>query len=284
MASSTCKRVYVQNIACSSRDEHGKYVHQKGDEPVRCSPLKTRLAALIENIISQDPDVVVLFEAGRSSQGHSWTRMACEIENATGLTYAGLMYANMTATPFAHAIFINRKNAHLEQFKNYQVAKGDNGVDAHVTTATIRFSDETYVTVGGVHMPINETMRAEVTEWLVQNHHLATFWAGDFNTFPDSNGPWMLERLNSTDMIHAKCQVDYTFRGFDYDTIKVAHESRHLLHPMSKVVEETETHAIVLPVSILDHVYISDHSVETAVTFLPLTSASDHCGILIQVL
>lgn len=266
--------IYVRNIACASRDEEK-------------NPLAERLVQLIDDIKTSAPDVAVLLEAGRSSKEWSWSRMAEFIETQTGLTYMGLSHANASERPFAHAVFVQRKTGHVVSIANAMSYRTTlpGGVQATIVTVkpvAVGAYPHDCVSIGAIHMPMGIEGRRAGVEWLVANKERASFWAGDFNTFPDDIGPWMMERLEDAGFHDVPCTQPYTFSAFTHDTLTVPIEKRELLHPMCELLEETETHVTVRPVSVLDHVFTLDNIlVDISAAFLPPSPASDHCAMLV---
>lgn len=281
-ASSPSLTVYVQNIACSVRDE----------QPQGLS-LWDRLEPLMENIRQVNPDVAILLEAGRSSQGHSWLEMACLLEKGTGLTLVGLLHANGSVNPFAHAIFVNRKTARLASCVNIPVPVPPEGPGFDCSLGLSTFNPVVegkvcyhfQVKVCSVHMPMGARDRMRITQWLADNYAQADMLLGDFNTFPDDMGPEMLAILKQAGLRHLPCNLDYTFQAFPNDQLQVPVEKRQSLHPLAEIVAETEAHLTVRMVSILDHIFLNPgegrHRMEGH--FCPLTEASDHCAMTVRV-
>lgn len=267
-------QVYVRNIACAGRDEEN-------------NPLATRLPALIDDIKASASHVVVLLEAGRSSGHWSWTKMADIIETETGLTYVGLSHANSTERPFAHAVFVRRTHAHVVGISNAMSFRTTTPGGLQATIITVKpvalgSHAHDCMAIGAVHMPMGVEGRRAGIEWLAANKERASFWVGDFNTFPDDIGPWMVERLEEAGMHDVPCEQPFTFKAFEHDTLMVPLEKRHLLHPMCDVISETDTHVTVRPVSVLDHVFTLDNVlIDIAAEFVPPTPASDHCAMLV---
>ncbi len=267
-------QTYVRNIACSKYDEER-------------NPLSGRLETLIEDIKASAAHVVVLLEAGRSSGDWSWTKMADFIETATGLTYEGVMYATSTPNSFGHAVFARRTHAHVVGISNAMSFRttSPGGVQATIVTVKpvmLGSHPHDCMSLGVIHMPMGIEGRRAGVEWLIANKERASVWVGDFNTFSDDIGPWMVQRLKEAGLRDLPCTQPITFSAFEGDTLTVPLEKRDLLHPMCEVLSETDTHVTVRPVSVLDHVFVQENVlVSFTAEFLPLTRASDHCGILV---
>lgn len=271
MASDKELDIYVRNIACAGRDESR-------------TPFLTRLPLLINDIKDNNPDVVVLLEAGRSSLGMTWTEMAVLIERQTDLVYVGVSYANLSANPFGHAVFVKKGRALIARMTNALTNVSGDARQGQVTEVVVKTSETNCVTIGVVHMPMSIEGRLALVQWLCANSARATMWVGDFNTFPDDIGPDMIEQLKESGLVHLPCDAPFTFKAFPHDTLTVPIKKKRFLHPMSIIVTEDEHSVTVLPVSILDHVFLYKNIIaQCTATFLPHTAASDHSAILIRV-
>jgi len=212
------RRVLCWNIANAARDN----VH---------NPLALRIPLIIEDINAVQPpvDVFIVLEANRPSQDKSWTTMAAEIEEGTGLSYVGVKSINATAMSFGKALFIRRSTVAVDEFAQHWTTSGGSqwsgdyfgndvvtfelhpvlvelvdpvelyGTDSvgakkepELCTRVIR---HTSVTVGAAHLPMDFGARMDVARWVNMTGGNAHVLMGDFNTFPDWGGPAMLEEI-----------------------------------------------------------------------------------------
>ena len=97
-------KIGCMNIANAIRDETQ-------------NPLYPRIQEIGNMVKTQQPDVLVMLEAGRNSMGHTWTEMAAEIEKITNLVYIGIYLVNGTEAPFGKALFIDKKSVTYRTFE-----------------------------------------------------------------------------------------------------------------------------------------------------------------------
>jgi hypothetical protein len=100
-------RVGCWNIANAKRDE------------TMSNSLIDRLPKIIGNIKKENPDVLILLEAGCPSKGVSWNKMALMIEESTHLRYEGTKKLNPTEDSFGKAVFYNLKVVAIKDFYQY---------------------------------------------------------------------------------------------------------------------------------------------------------------------
>lgn len=218
------RRVLCWNVANAARDD----VH---------NPLATRIPLIIEAVNAVQPpvDVFIVLEANRPSQGKSWTAMAAEIEEGTGLSYIGVKSINATAMSFGKALFIRRNTVAVNAFEQrwppfvgnlwsgdyfgndvitfglhpvvvelvdpvelYGADKVGAKKEPEMCTRVIRHSG---ITVGAVHFPMDFNARMDMSTLLHRIGDAADLIMGDFNTFPDWGGPAMLRKMTKRDAL-----------------------------------------------------------------------------------
>lgn len=285
-------RIGCWNIACAKRDEE-------------FNPLAGRLTDILVQIQQQYPplDVLVLLEAGRASKGVTWVAMAALIEQATGLTYMGIVYTNATENPFGKAYFVRRATCMLVKVdQNWLdmngaiVAGPENGYDfltLHILPVVYddvegvvkrRVLRDRLVRASFVHLPMNVDHRLGAVEILKE--HDTDVIMGDWNTFPDDGGPEMIEMMKKIGWKPLLPPGVMTFKAFPHDLCKKPASYREKINPESEVVSENPDGTINVRFSSpLDHVFLDynlydDYDSHGSAEFCPITSASDHALVV----
>lgn len=277
------RKVYVRNIGNAARDEQ------------HC-PLGSRLAYLLDDIKNEKPDVVILLEAGRSSNGMNWTEIADTIERDTGLFYGGIKRINATRMSFGKAFFYNPDTVAVGDFNQHWtgdgVWSGDYFGNDIVTlkiypVALSKVLVDAPFTVAAVHFPMKLDARLKTSQWLVEHFHLFDAVAGDFNTFEDDGGPEMLEIIkHDAHLVSLLPPHVITFKAFLHDLVDVPNEKLAGLNPSCVVVENGPTTSKVLFSSHLDHCFLNtlampEKEIKFSARVSEITRASDHAAIII---
>ncbi len=242
--------VVTWNIANAARDEAR-------------SPLAFRLDNIIRVLISTNKstpiDALVLLEAGRPSQGLTWTEMAAKIEKETGLSYIGIWRINATPMSFGKALFIDRERVAVNNIRQFWTDKSDEywvgdyfGNDILTfnlhpvcfESSSFRVVRNVDLIVGIVHFPMSLEARLQLSEYLNDIGHIAQLWMGDFNTFEDDGGEKMIDIITQKGNPYARKnlvehhdeEAPYTFRAFPHDLISKPEEFRSRMSKHSEVV------------------------------------------------
>jgi hypothetical protein len=280
-------RIACRNIANAKRDEE-------------VTPLWSRLPNIIEEIKIDNPDVLVLLEAGRPSEDHSWGEMALLIENETGLRHEGTKRLNPSKDSFGKAVFIKPSTVAISSFQqkwiNFLQAPIGVFCGPHwgndVIQLTIHPVLDWKVCVNRKlelafsHFPMGDEDRIATANWINENiSPNINILMGDLNTFEDRLGPKIKEILGKNlSNVFTKNQI--TFRGFDHDIITVKNEKLNLF-PDFKTMEKGETESKIIASGWLDHIFISKDTTWEKAKVLPLTSSnhwSDHAQLSLDVL
>jgi hypothetical protein len=280
--------IRVQNIANAQRDEIGVPCPITGD--IVASPLCTRLTKLCKEINKSQPDVSICIEGGRGSKGQTWSSIAAEIADKTGMEHTATMLSNGTMNPFGKAVFVRKGRAFCSGVKLvpiFETCKKQISdvtiVSLHTVTDSMPCYSET-VRVAIVLMPMARDARMIVSKWINLNAKKADVWVGDFNTFHDDGGPEMIEIIKDNRALVHLGPSEPTFRAFKHDLVKLPIERADSPIFGGEVMFRYEEHCYVHFTSTLDHVFIQPHALEAVeVTYEPITPASDHCAILINV-
>ncbi len=293
-------RVYFRNLANAQRDES-------------LNPLLPRIPLIIEDIKAADIDgkidVAIFNEAGRPSGGKSWTHMAGIIEEATGLVYLGLKRLNGSKNPFGKALFINTSTVAEYSFMrmgtggDFNMWNGDGyGNDIArmtvcpvVTESAVINDKETMVTriiqdkqldiacVLFPPFPQPHSSRMKVAEWVNDRYNLADLWVGDWNTYVDDGGDDVVsEVVKDGKLVECDLGVPFTFKAFPHDTVPKPAGFASLLNADSEIVSECDGVINVRFASVLDRVFHRPRVVCTAKA-MPFTDASDHTGVVVDV-
>lgn len=277
-------KLMVWNIANARRDNEK-------------SPLYDRLDTIISVVNQVNPDVLVFLEAGRPSKSlvtgieYSWSQMASKIEEATGLIHEGVWRMAPQLMAFGKAVFVKYNNPTVA-VQIEQLFVGDDDKmwcdQLHGTVLKVTFNpfDGTNIipskqhTLGVVHFPMPLNKRLFYAQWLAKHNDQFDFIAGDMNTFPDSGGAEILsilEQAGYTEQLPG--DTKFTFKGFKHDVITIPNKDM-VYHPHSTVVETTDTHTSVIPVSWLDHV-LSKAPLKASIYEVDETS-SDHFPLIVD--
>lgn len=285
--------IVFRNIANAARDETGVPLPWSDGKEIISSPLAERLHLLIQDIknLEHPVDALFLLEAGRPSRSMSWTDMAAQIQRETGLTYIGVIYLNATAASFGKALFINRKTVAVRKFNQVwisdtpEIPSGDYfGVDAlevHLSPVHEgRIVVDHYMKCMALHAPMSLSSRLEFASWVRKHAEDAQLFFGDMNTFPDDGGPEMLRRITEDGaLVDVTPDVDRTFFAFPQDVM--AYPASTQFPPGTVIAHATSDTVWVRHASVLDRCLAQPH-LGVYVTVCPITDASDHAMVLIE--
>lgn len=287
--------IAFRNIANAKRDEEGAaYPWDPLGEKMR-SPLYPRLQHIIDDIKKvSNLDALFLLEAGRPSQGVSWTRMAATIEEETGLTYIGIYYLNGTDLPFGKALFINRSRVFAREIKQFYASTlptVPSGAHMGCDVLRVEFSpvEDGLVVVDqrmvccAVHAPMEHSARIAFAKWINSHHCYADFFFGDFNTFPDDGGAEMIWHITQDELlVDLTPDVRYTFSAFPQDVTPHPIDMKHIFSPPCEIVKETEDTVWVRHASVLDRVFGRNLLHSPRVLVHPPSKGSDHAMVSIH--
>lgn len=269
MASYTHLKVVCKNIAASKYDEI-------------YNPFWSRLPILIDELKEAKPDILLLLEAGRESDGHGWKEITEIISKELNLSYQGILKKGIAERAHGQAIFVS-PSTKLISFHSIWISLDSNKepipIDDGLMIARATVKHISYpecFRIAFVHFP-KDDRRLTMIHWLAKNKHKFQVVMGDFNTFPDNKGPEMIKFLN-TEMIPLLDQNVITFKGFENDKIKVKNENLHLF-AQARITEKGEVETTIIPAAKLDHIYITDPTLNCAGYCGPITKASDHCSL-----
>ena len=289
--------IAFRNIANAARDEDGAVLPWDPTGEKLKSPLAGRLGLLIADInaMANKPDALFLLEAGRPSCGTSWTRMAAQIEEETGLTYIGITYLNASRLPFGKALFVNRQRVAVRHFQQKYVSdtpsipSGDYfGVDSlHVELSPVedgRVVVDRKLSCLALHAPMMLASRLKFASWVRKQHSGYHLLFGDCNTFPDDGGPEMLHRITESDVLKDVTPfVERTFFAFPQDVFSVPLARRDEFGPPNVIAHETADSLWIRPSSVLDHCF-APRWFPVSVDVHPITMASDHTMVSMRVI
>lgn len=297
-------RRYVMclNIANAKRDDEH-------------NPLCDRIADICGHI-NRAPtpiDALILLEAGRPSRGISWTSMAASIENFTGLHYVGVRMLNATENPFGKALFIRRSTLALSGMAQRWISQQEHhwdgphfgldylemifhpvvqehavivsGRDPELLTRVIR---DRSVSFAAFHFPMDRASRMKAADYINQDQ-CSDVLVGDFNTFPDDGGPEMIKVITSSCYRRKKMPAPYTFKAFEHDLVRKPADFRSQVNEHSEIVQENDDGTLSIRfASTLDHIFYYDDNSDTKVGqgsyVLPMEGASDHEGMVVEVI
>lgn len=281
--------VCCRNIANAQRDE-------------TMNPLFKRLPAIIRDMkeSSHLTDIFVALEAGRPSQGHTWTEMASQIETETGMRYEHCSRLNASAMSFGKALFINPERVAISKVQqlwtsdeDIHIWGGDCFGNDILLVVVHPVKDGKVVTdlslsVAFVHFPMKAEERVRVARWIQKWHMLADLWMGDFNTF--STGTPSAEEICKTIEGTSLKEIQpygskLTFQAFEHDLVKVPTSELHLISPESQIVDPTPDQNQMVSVrfaSQLDRIFIKPTLLCTVLKG-PITDASDHTSMHVTV-
>lgn len=288
--------IVFRNIANAKRDEEGAAFPWDPLGEKMKKPLYSRLQYIIDDIKGiQGVDAVFLLEAGRPSQGISWTRMAATIEEETGLTYIGIYYLNGTESPFGKALFINRSRVAVRDIKQLYVSSlptVPSGAHMGCDVLRVEFSPveegkiviDQRATFCAVHAPMDYSARMLFAQWINKNHFYGDLFFGDFNTFPDDGGDLMIEHITQDGHLFEHTpDVPYTFSAFPQDVVPHPIDMKHTFGPPCEIIKETEDTVWVRHASVLDRVFARELVHTPRVIVYPDFRGSDHAMVSIQV-
>ena len=273
-------KIMIWNIANTHRDN-------------KISPLCDRLDSIIKVVLTINPDILVLLEAGRASKslltgdGYSWTQMAGKIEMLTGLIYEGVWRSTPELTASGKAVFIRYKKP-IISVKIEQLSVGSHSDRVCGSVLKLRLHpigttvDESHCCrVGVVHFPMALEKRMDHAKWLVDHEDQFDLLVGDMNTFPENGGPELLAIMAAAGFVEQlPLDTYFTFKGFNHDVITIPNEDLKY-HQHSQIISTDGTNTSLIPASWLDHV-LSKRPV-TASTYPVDDNSSDHFPIIFNI-
>lgn len=282
-------RIACYNIANAMRDE-------------KDMPLAPRIPLIIELINYAKLDAIILLEAGRSSGGKTWSRMAVEIEEGTGLEYMGIYLVNATQAPFGKALFIRRATTSVKTYNRMWIGKslmsswGGDGYGSDVVMADLypvvdgKVVVNQHINLWAAHFPLQPVSRLDASRALRDALTPDTIIMGDFNVFSNAGGPEMIDTITSQygSAEHWKevtIKEPYTFDAFPYDVNEVPASIRATLPVGSTIVSENlEKGTIgVRFVGKLDRVFAhSGFATLETETYFSDPRASDHALVVVN--
>lgn len=257
-------------------------------------PLHKRLDEIVKMINEQNPDVLILLEAGRSSGGKSWTRLAMEIEEGTGLIYVGIYLVNATDAPFGKALFIRKSAVAVKSFDRAWIGDtlmntwGGDRYGSDILQVILhpvqdgKVITDRAINLWAAHFPLGRDARLAASQALADAITDNTIVLGDFNCFHTDKGPEMIQTITSRWTEH-KLDCLWTFSAFPHDIVDVPAKIRDNLPEGSEVVAENEEKGTITVrfVGMLDRVFSSkDVNVEQTHTAFS-DKASDHALITV---
>jgi hypothetical protein len=283
------RRVACYNIANAVRDE-------------KEMPLAPRIPLIIDVINHANLDAIILLEAGRSSGGKTWSRMAAEIEEGTGLEYMGIYLVNATQAPFGKALFIRRATMAVKTYNRAWIGKtlisswGGDGYGSDVVMADLypvidgKVVVNQHINLWAAHFPMRRDARLDASRALRDALTADTIVMGDFNVFENDGGPEMIDIITSRhgSAEHWKevpIKELYTFDAFVHDVNEIPASNRHSLPVGSTIVfENPEKGTIgVRFVGKLDRVFAhSNVMVFGTETYFSDPKASDHALVVVN--
>ena len=278
------RNICVWNIANAQRDE-------------TFCPLKSRLQGIIDYIkgLTEMPDILVLLEANRPSQGVPWTMMAADIEAQTGLRYHSCHTVNATPNSFGKAVFFNVNTVALKNVHHFWITEEEKserwsgpyfGNDVIILeifpVENQKVIIDKILKLGVVHFPMGKEDRLMASKWLRFFSGFANIWMGDYNTFPDDGGQEMIDIITEFELIHQnpKDTNEMTFQAYEHDCIEKDISFIPQLNSAStfKPKEDDPSKILVRFSSVLDHVF-TDPNIDCKVIINPLCPFSDHALI-----
>lgn len=281
--------VVVSNCANSAREEAPDGL-----------PLLSRAEKYAERLasISAPPvDIIVVLEAGRSTQGHRWSKIQRIIEKKTGLVSYGCYPVNNTGGGMAKHVFYNPARVFLKSVIQEWVPCGKNIGGPGYGQSSLRITAQPVISgkviidhtaiVYATHLSMNlEARMAAVTYFAnLPKKYLNVTVIGDMNAFPDSGGPEMIQTMIAAGF--REClpnDTKYTFSAFPTDTLSVPTETLKTFHPHSQVIRELDsTMTLVRPKSWLDHSFSTDPEAVASVYDTTSNGESDHDAVITEI-
>jgi len=224
-------RILFVNLANSQRDSDSG------------NSLFSRLPTIVKFIKSVNPDVICFVEAGRPTRDHdgnlvSWVDMVSMLTNGTGLIQVCITRNNETDMAFGISIFA-RPGLRIDWTSHCLCSDG-------FKTIAISFSIN-HQTAIVTHLPVNPVQRMSALRELLRIMHddKISFAFGDFNSFPDGNGPEMMSLIEQSGFIEF-LNVPGSFIPFPFDRIP---QHPALIHRIDG------DDGKCIPLSHLDHVF-----------------------------
>lgn len=298
--------VVVSNCANSTRDDDV----QKGGIPLswRAKKYAQRLAEIEKSCPEPEPysdpyaspsvprpiGILVVLEAGRSTQGHRWSKIQRIIEEETGLVSYGCFNVNNTGGGMAKHVFYNPARVFIQSVIQEWVPCGKNIGGPGYGQSSIRITAQPVISgkvlidhtaiVYATHLSMNEDSRMAAVEYFARlpKKYANLTVIGDMNTFPDSCGPEMQSRMISAGFREClPADTKWTFSAFAADTLSVPTETIPKFHPHSGIVREiSDSMTLVRPRTWLDHSFSTDPDVIAYTHDTTSKGESDHDAVV----
>lgn len=279
----------------SRADKYAKRLGEIGKPPEDTSEPYTQQYATPE--VTCPVDIIVVLEAGRSTQGQRWSKIQRKIEKETGLVSYGCYPVNNTGNPMGKHVFYNPNRVFIQSVTQEWVPCGKNiggpGYGQSSLRITVRpvISGKVIVDhaaiVYATHLSMNEEARMAAVEYFAKlpQKYLKLTVIGDMNTFPDSSGPEMIKKMIAAGF--RECLPDntqYTFSAFPTDTLSVPTETLATFHPHSQVIRELDNNmTLVRPVTWLDHSFSTDPDTVAYIHDTISQGESDHSAVVTKI-